>query len=298
MKRKINRVGTSTLTVSLPSKWARIHNLKPGDEIEVEEDKGGLYIGKKAERRKQDITIKVTSAERFMKRFLHVPYIKGYDKIKVEYNDPEVYQKIRYTINLLFTGFEIVEQGRDYCVIKNLTKGEPDDMSKLFRKYFHICKSIMPSLLEAIEKKDMKLIQNVYNTDTLIDKLCSFIRRNLIIGSSNEVMESESLYMITNTLEMIGDECKKIAALIEKEKKFPSEEFIGILKLLIKSLNQYEEFFYSKDHDKMFEHKMLNEKIRAEIIKKYGKGSGSDLLFYHHLYVISDLDHPLVEDVV
>ena len=35
MKRKVNRVGQNTLTVSLPSKWARKYNIKAGDEIVV-----------------------------------------------------------------------------------------------------------------------------------------------------------------------------------------------------------------------------------------------------------------------
>ena len=42
MKRKINAVGTGTLTVSLPNKWAQKYNLKKGDELNVAEEGGSL----------------------------------------------------------------------------------------------------------------------------------------------------------------------------------------------------------------------------------------------------------------
>ena len=35
MKRKVVKHGTSTLTVSLPSLWAKEYGLKPGDELRI-----------------------------------------------------------------------------------------------------------------------------------------------------------------------------------------------------------------------------------------------------------------------
>ena len=56
MKRKINRVGYSTLTVSLPSKWAKQYGLKPGDEVEISEDGRTLRIeAKKGAKKKKTV---------------------------------------------------------------------------------------------------------------------------------------------------------------------------------------------------------------------------------------------------
>ena len=44
MKRKINSVGQSTFTVSLPAEWAKYHNLKKGDEIEIVDLKTKLEL--------------------------------------------------------------------------------------------------------------------------------------------------------------------------------------------------------------------------------------------------------------
>jgi hypothetical protein len=37
IKRKVILHGPSTLTVSLPSKWVKNHNIKKGDELNIEE---------------------------------------------------------------------------------------------------------------------------------------------------------------------------------------------------------------------------------------------------------------------
>ena len=44
MKRKINLVGQNTLTVSLPTKWAKRYNLKKGDEVEVSEEEKNIQL--------------------------------------------------------------------------------------------------------------------------------------------------------------------------------------------------------------------------------------------------------------
>ena len=52
MKRKVNRVGQNTLTISLPAKWAKNNNIKPGDELEIFEEPKLLMIHRKKARRK------------------------------------------------------------------------------------------------------------------------------------------------------------------------------------------------------------------------------------------------------
>jgi len=44
MKRKVTLHGPATLSVSLPLKWARMFNVKKGDELEVVEQKDSLLI--------------------------------------------------------------------------------------------------------------------------------------------------------------------------------------------------------------------------------------------------------------
>ena len=44
MRRRIIKQGHNTLTVTLPSKWVQLFNLKQGDEIEINERENGLFL--------------------------------------------------------------------------------------------------------------------------------------------------------------------------------------------------------------------------------------------------------------
>ncbi len=59
MRRKIIKQGHNTLTITLPSKWAKNFNLKSGDEIEIIERDNGLFLSteKKQESNKVQIDI-------------------------------------------------------------------------------------------------------------------------------------------------------------------------------------------------------------------------------------------------
>ena len=46
MKRKVNRVGQNTLTVSLPSKWVKENDVKQGDELEIIEEHNKILLSK------------------------------------------------------------------------------------------------------------------------------------------------------------------------------------------------------------------------------------------------------------
>ena len=52
MKRKINRVGQNTLTVSLPTKWVKKIGIKQGDELDIFEEGRNLTIGVGNKRKK------------------------------------------------------------------------------------------------------------------------------------------------------------------------------------------------------------------------------------------------------
>ena len=75
MKRKLNRVGQNTLTVSLPSEWAKTHNLKPGDDIELMESGNTLTISKSKIPEKREVTIEINESQGLFKRLILIQYL-------------------------------------------------------------------------------------------------------------------------------------------------------------------------------------------------------------------------------
>src|SRR3989344_1233972 len=297
MKRKINRVGPSTLTVSLPSKWAKNLGLKAGNEIEVEERANSLVISNAKSPEKKEMTIHIPSADRFLKRILATPYMKGYDSIKVTYDDPKIYTQVQETITTLLIGFEIVQHDRNTCILKNIADSIDDEYDQNQRKYFLQVKTVIHQLIDALEKQDEQELEHVLLLDQTIDKLHVFMRRILNTKGYKDDTKGKSLYYIINLLETISDRCRDIARRIKETKTYPSQNFIELLKLIEKNIEFYYDLFYNPKNEKFFEIKQREEMMLHKIIEQTKNQKPSDFLYYHCLLAIAELMHNLSEEM-
>ena len=149
MKRKIIKQGHNTLTITLPSEWVRKFNLEAGKEIEVIERDNGLFLStqKNGDHRKAEFDITGMDIPTIWKYFMAV-YREGYNEVLVKFelgstleNSYKFFTKhsldLKYkkevqkkpVIEALqgfvsrFIGFEIVEHGKDYILIKEMEIG-------------------------------------------------------------------------------------------------------------------------------------------------------------------------------
>jgi len=297
MKRKINRVGPSTLTVSLPSKWAKNLGLKAGDEIEVEERANHLVIGTQRSAPKREITIPIESPEHFLKRFLVIPYVKGYDSIKIIYQDPKIYTLVQETMNKMLLGFEIIHHGKNECILKNIAESIDNEYDNNERKYFLHIKQIVEHLVNAVKDKDMQEIEHLLLLDATVDKLCHFMRRILNTKGHKDESKGKSRYYINNLLETISDRCRDIAIHIKSTSQFPPAGYVELLELTKKNIELLYDMFYNYNIEKILELKQRNLVIQKRIIEEYSKTKQIDFLYYHYLLSIAELTHNLSEDI-
>ena len=119
-KRKINRVGTSTLTVSLPSKWANSRGLKPGDDIEVTEDGAKLIISTSSQIvTPKKATIRLKAGQPLRKRHLNIAYRDGYDEIEIISEDLLDPPSVKRAVAELL-GFELIDNQPKHIVVRNV----------------------------------------------------------------------------------------------------------------------------------------------------------------------------------
>ena len=84
MKRRVVKHGASTLTISLPSKWARANKIENGNSLNIEVAKERLIISSSDERHFDDVETTLTGKEEwYVKRILRHLYTSGYDEIKI-----------------------------------------------------------------------------------------------------------------------------------------------------------------------------------------------------------------------
>ena len=87
MKRRIIKQGHNTLTITLPTDWAKKFNLKAGSEIDLVEKENGLFITteKIGEEKSVEFDISEMDIPTIWKYFMAV-YREGYDEVLVKFN--------------------------------------------------------------------------------------------------------------------------------------------------------------------------------------------------------------------
>ena len=83
MKRKVTQIADSTQLISLPRRWALQHNVKKGDELEVEEQENRLMISTNNEPHLETAELNIDDLEPLTSRIIHALYKRGVDEIKV-----------------------------------------------------------------------------------------------------------------------------------------------------------------------------------------------------------------------
>jgi phosphate uptake regulator len=275
MKRKVIKQGHNTLTITLPSKWALDHNIKAGDELNIDENNGSLIIGTDKKSSLGQIEIDVSKIDRTsIMYFIRAMYRRGYDEIFVHFDNPVVphfrfKEKVRVAsvinteVNRL-VGVEVIEQKENFCVISDISDDSTREFNTILRKVFLLTKDALNSLSDGVRRNDRALIESVEEKHDMVTKFVSYCLRILNKKGFDDHKKIPFLYFIIESLDMILDVLKYSARqILEYNKKF-SKEGTEILSLMEKSFELFYDLFYKWDENKIFE---LNS-VRESIIEK------------------------------
>src|SRR3989338_7296591 len=91
MKRKIIRLGKTTLVASLPTKWTREFNLNRGDYLDVEERNGELILSAKKVVKETEKNLDFTKTNNTLLVMINLQeaYYAGFNTISIIHN-PEL----------------------------------------------------------------------------------------------------------------------------------------------------------------------------------------------------------------
>lgn len=219
MKRKIVQHGSSTLTISLPSKWAKYHNLKKGDELEILQKDEELIIKGEGKEKKHEISIDITKLESStLVTFALVDlFMKGYKKIRIKYNPSvritgTIGKKELDTLDLIksvlryMMGVEITEDKPGMCVIEEITNLDASTFKNTFRRGF----LLLLENAEYIEHSKPKDISKLYEFERIYflrfyhpDKFFQYCIKLLKVSDMPK-HEKERYLLLLNNLKIIG----------------------------------------------------------------------------------------------
>lgn len=282
MKRRIVKQGSATMTISLPSKWIKKFNLDAGDEINLEEKESAIEISAEAkeEIKKKEIDVSALDPETTQKA-ISALYRRGYDEITVKFGSTNLITAIQNTVDQQSIGFEIIKQGKDFCIIKDLGKIQQEEFDNALRRSFLLLKTLATESLEAIKKNDKNALSNIAYIDANINKFTNFCERVLAKKGYKEFEKTPFYYHFSEELEELADEFKSICDYYLKENKKISKKDLELYEEIISLIGEYADLFYK------FNLVQINELFRK--LKQLKSEIKIDSKLSHHLTEIVDL---------
>ena len=252
IKRKVVLHGDSTLTISLPARWAKKFNIKKGDELNVEENEREIRITNDNEIILDKKQFSIGNLKRLGISYITSLYRAGYDEIYLNYDDNDYIEIIHDVLSNEITGFEIVKQGNNYCVIKDLT-GSKDEFNTALRRIWLLTLDLANETFNSIDKKNKNNLKNMYFMDNSINKFSNYCLRLLNKKVYINDNKSPLYYYLIKSLEELADKYKDLYKFYLNNDINLNKEITAIFRIINEHLNEYYNLFYSYDKNKMEE---------------------------------------------
>lgn len=223
-KRKLQKTGGSSLTITLPKKWTGNLKLRDKDVINVYSQKIGNLIlhpaSSKQNSTKAEFKIDDLPKERLIRELIS-HYLSGANQIVIKSQKITLEQRseIRNLTNA-FIGFEIIDESTQEIVIKNILDDTKFPIPQRIEKMFLIAQTMFKDTFIAFSQNDKLLAEDIIERDFEIDKLNRTITRQFHSLISFKIFEEEigidyidlNYYeKISNQIERIADHVVKIA---------------------------------------------------------------------------------------
>ena len=228
--RKVQKLGYSSLGVSLPKDWASSNGIRPGALVSLAiEDDGSLRV-RVGPLEEYPVAAEATidadewSGPEALTRMITGNYIVGCNTIRLRSREelsPSQLQEIHEAVRGL-TGLTIVNQGPKFVTIENFVEPTRFPIDGLLRR-LHYLTSRMEKLALGVLSGDAKgNIEEVARMELEVDRLYWLVVRQLLLAAQNRtiagrigVTEPRHLLgdrVVTVALENVGDLWEELAA--------------------------------------------------------------------------------------
>ena len=293
MKRKVIQIADSTQLVSLPRKWALLHGIKKGDEVDIREEGGRLLITTEDSFSPSRVEINTEGLGIMISRYIHALYKKGVDEIYITYKTQADMQAIQNALGKEAVGFEITNQGNNFCEIKHVS-GELEDFDPILKRTFLLLLSMSEQLVDALNNNNYSMLPNIAFLEEANNRFTTTCRRLLNKGGTTPYSPIGPVYYILEDVENLADQykylCNQLHDLWKKNKlgRGLGKESIKSLEKTDMTLREFFDFFYKFDKNKFVDiakkrKELINDLF--QIIEKSDKYA--DRLTAHYLLVIT-----------
>ena len=293
MKRKVNRVGQNTLTISLPAKWAKNNNIKPGDELEIFEEPKLLMIHRKKARRKiKKVVLNLDYFNKVMlNRHLIEFYREGVEKIVLKFSKETIPDyKFNRELNIesyinktidRFIGMEVISQTSNTIILESLiTKEESEKRNIILKRTFFLIKEFLDEFIKHLDEDFKKFHTKCYDYHDNIAKFTYYYLRLLNFSDISDEKKSQilALFMV---IDKVIDKIRHTSERVNEMKRITPKIKIYLDKLFSLFLEEFN--FILKTNYKLGEIEDLIKR-RYALVKKVNL----EKFTYEELKVISE----------
>jgi phosphate uptake regulator len=299
MRRKVVQIAGFTKVISLPSTWAKAHNLNKGDELEIREDGQNLVISSEKEAQPSLARIDLTKTDRFLRRFIDVYYRLGYDELEIVLSDDYFISLIQREVSERLLGFEIVEQKKGFCRIKSISTGVEEEFDIILKRIFMMLMTTSREGLELLRQKNYDRLDSLIKLEEINNKFTNFCQRHLNKHGNIDHKKATILYYTISLMETMADSFSAMfREIMENQKTQTGKNTIEFFSLVDSMIHDFYSMFYGFKTEKLVEFDNKFKQIvdnRAEWFRK-GNSATENIVAYH-LFSIANRLHHLSETV-
>ncbi|MGI0078141.1 MAG: PhoU domain-containing protein [Nitrososphaerales archaeon] len=232
-QRRLQKLGYSTLMVSLPREWVTQMNLKRGDTVTLSTDERGRLVVNPSLQVQETKTKCVISAERvddiLLGRIILGAYIAGHETLEIRTGNQEFTQGqldvVKKTLGELI-GLGIVEQGVNRLVVQSFLDPSKFPIEGLIMRLNLIVESMRDLAVKALLEERNEFAKQVLDLDVEADKVY-FLATRLLLQAVQDKAIAERVglenpknivgdRLVVKFLEEVGDYAQDIARSVMK----------------------------------------------------------------------------------
>lgn len=245
--RKVQKVGYSTITVSLPSEWVKENNIKPGDLVFIVPEIDGTLrivpsdLARKEEAEEYIVNADVCDEKKMLERLIVGSYILGRDVIRITSTSrikSECVKEVRGIIQKLI-GLGILEETPKNILLQCSIDPTKFQMDMLIRRLSLIASTIYSEAIQGLLEKDATLATDAINREDEADMIFFLATRLLVLAQRKRDLAEKIGFtklilipctcLILQYLELIADYSEDIAKRVVELEKYKESLSQGTL---------------------------------------------------------------------
>ncbi len=250
MKRKIIQIAGSTHLISLPKPWVVRRGIKKGDEMDLEEQGSKIIITAETNGAPTKIRISPEKFGKFHPNYLSAAYHMGYEDVEILYDDTETLEKIYERISNCI-GFEIVNQGDNFCRIKTISHVSLSEFDQILRKVFLLLITMGDNIIDVLDQGKYAKLKEVRILEVTNNKLTDFCKRVLNVRGYKDYNKLTLIYSIVMYLEQVADEYRDVCDVLMTRKTKISPHVLAEFKEVNRFFKEFYESFYKFENNKI-----------------------------------------------